>query len=103
MVLVTTEYISGKEFDMIGIVKGNSIQNKNVVKDFFQDVKGMVGGELKDYVNMLNKSREISTDRMILEAEKLGADAIVGIRYASTSIWEGVAETVVYGTAVKLK
>ncbi len=84
-------------------VEGNSIQNKNAVKDFFQSVKNAVGGELKEYVDMLNKSREISKNRMIAQATEMGADAIIGVGYSSTAIWEGVAETVVYGTAVKFK
>lgn len=103
MILVTTEYLQGKEFEMLGLVEGNSIQNKNAVKDFFQDIKSMAGGELKEYVDMLNKSRKISKERMIEQAKKMGADAIVGVAYSSTPVWEGVSETVVYGTAVKLK
>lgn len=103
MLLVTTEYISGKEFEMLGLVKGSTIQSKNVGRDITQSFKTLVGGELKAYTEMMNDARNLATDRMVEEAKKLGADAIVAMRYASASVMAGAAEVMAYGTAVKFK
>lgn len=101
MILVNTDYISGKEFEMLTIVKGSTIQTKNIGKDISQSFKTLVGGELKAYNEMMNDARALATKRMVEEAEALGADAIVNIRYASSSVMQGAAEVIVYGTAVK--
>lgn len=103
MLLVTTEYISGKEFEMLGLVRGSTIQSKNVGRDITQSFKTLVGGELKAYTEMMNDARNLATDRMVEEAKKLGADAIVAMRYASASVMAGAAEVMAYGTAVKFK
>ena len=103
MILVNTDYISGKEFEMLGIVKGSTIQTKNLGKDIAQSFKTFVGGELKAYNEMMNDARALATKRMVVEAEELGADAVVNIRYASSAIMQGAAEVIVYGTAVKFK
>ena len=101
MILVNTDYISGKEFEMLGLVKGSTIQSKHVGKDIAQSFKTLVGGELKAYNEMMNEARALATKRMIEEAEELKADAIVNVRYASSAIMQGAAEVIVYGTAVK--
>lgn len=101
MVLVNTDYISGKEFEMLGLVKGSTIQSKHFGKDISQSFKTLVGGELKAYTDMMNEARDLATRRMVEEAQKLGADAIVNIRYASSAIMQGAAEVIAYGTAVK--
>ena len=101
MILVNTDYISGKEFEMLGLVQGSTIQTKDIGRDIGQMIKTIVGGELKSYNDMIKKAREIATDRMVEEAEKLGADAVVGIRYASAAVMQGAAEVLAYGTAVK--
>ena len=101
MILVNTDYISGKEFKMLGLVKGSTIQSKHVGKDIAQSFKTLVGGELKSYNEMMNEARALATKRMVEEAEELKADAIVNIRYASSAIMQGAAEVIVYGTAVK--
>lgn len=101
MVLVNTDYITGKEFQMLGLVKGSTIQSKNIGRDISQGFKTIVGGELKAYTQMMNEARDLATKRMVEEAEKLGADAIVNIRYASSAIMQGAAEVIAYGTAVK--
>ena len=101
MFLVNTDYISGKELEMLGLVKGSTIQSKNIGRDISQGFKTIVGGELKAYTEMMNDARELATQRMAQEAEKLGADAIVNIRYASSAIMQGAAEVIAYGTAVK--
>lgn len=101
MILVNTDYISGKNLEMLGLVKGSTIQSKNIGRDITQGFKTLVGGELKAYTEMMNEARELATRRMIEEAEKFGADAIVNIRYASSAIMQGAAEVIAYGTAVK--
>lgn len=103
MILVNTDYISGKEFEMLGLVKGSTIQTKNIGKDITQGFKTLVGGELKAYNEMMNDARALATKRMVEEAEAMGADAVVNIRYASASIMAGAAEVISYGTAVKFK
>lgn len=101
MVLVNTDYITGKTFEMLGLVKGSTIQSKNIGKDITQSFKTLVGGELKAYTQMMDEARALATKRMVDEATGLGADAIVNIRYASSAVMQGAAEIVAYGTAVK--
>ena len=101
MILVNTDYISGKEFRMLGLVKGSTIQSKNIGRDITQVFKTLVGGELKAYNEMMNDARALATKRMVEEAESTGADAVVNIRYASAAIMSGAAEVMAYGTAVK--
>ena len=101
MILVNTDYISGKELEMLGLVRGTTIQSKHVGKDIAESFKTLVGGELRAYTEMMNEARAIATKRMVAEAEQLGADAVVNIRYASSSIMDGAAEVIAYGTAVK--
>ena len=101
MILVNTDYISGKNLEMLGLVKGSTIQSKNMGKDILQGFKNLVGGELVAYTEMMNEASAIATKRMVEEAEKLGADAIVNVRYASSAVVQGAAEVMAYGTAVK--
>jgi uncharacterized protein YbjQ (UPF0145 family) len=101
MILVNTDYISGKELETLGLVKGSTIQSKNLGKDITQAFKSLIGGELKAYNEMMNEARALATKRMVDEAEKLGADGIVNIRYASSSIMQSAAEVIAYGTAVR--
>ena len=101
MILVNTDYISGKELETLSLVKGSTIQSKNIGKDIAQSFKSLVGGELKAYNEMMNEARALATKRMVAEAEELGADAVVNIRYASSAVMQGAAEVIVYGTAVK--
>jgi len=86
---------------MIILVKGSTIQSKNVARDFTQGLKTLVGGELTAYNNMMNEARALATKRMVEEANTLGADAVVNIRYASSAIMQGAAEVIAYGTAVR--
>jgi len=101
MILVNTDYITGKELEMLALVKGSTIQSKHIGKDITQSFKTIVGGELKAYNEMMDEARALATKRMVAEAEGLGADAIVNIRYASSAVMQGAAEVIVYGTAVK--
>lgn len=101
MLLLTLNYVPGKEIEALGIVKGTIVQTKNLGKDFMSGMKSLVGGELVSYTEMLNEARQIATKRMVDEAEVLGADAVINVRYGSASLMQGAAEVVVYGTAVK--
>ena len=101
MLLVTTDYITGKEITMLGMVKGSTIQSKHIGSDIAQSFKTLVGGELKSYNDMMNTARALATKRMCEEAEALGADAIVCVRYASSAVMQNAAEVMAYGTAVK--
>ncbi len=101
MILVNTETIAGKNLEMLGLVKGNTIQSVNVGKDIGSAFKTLVGGELKGYTEMMNKARALATKRMVEEAEALGADAVVNVRYASASVMSTAAEIIAYGTAVR--
>ena len=101
MILVNTDYIAGKNLGMLGLVKGSTIQSKHVGKDIMQGFKTIIGGELKAYTEMMNEAREIATHRMIQEAQSMGADAVVNVRYSTSAIVQGAAEVIAYGTAVR--
>ena len=101
MILVNTDYITGKNLEMLGLAKGSTIQSVNVGRDITQSLKTLVGGELKTYNEMMNNARAIATKRMVEDAESLGADAVVNVRYASSAVMQSAAEVIAYGTAVK--
>ena len=103
MLIVTTETIPGKQFEVLGIVKGSTIQTVNALRDLGAGLKNIFGGELKKYNEMMDSAREIATRRMEDEAGRLGADAIVCVRYASSSVMQSAAEVMAYGTAVKFR
>ncbi len=102
MLLITTETIPGKQFELLGLVKGSTIQSKHIGKDIGAGFKTIIGGELKAYTKMMDEARAIATDRMVQEAQAMNADAIVNIRYATSAIMQGAAEVMAYGTAVKI-
>lgn len=101
MKLYSIENIQGKQYEVIDLVSGSTIQSKNFISDFGQSLKSIIGGELKSYTDMMNKARQEATERMIKKAEALGADAIIGVRFATSAIMNQAAEILVYGTAVK--
>ena len=101
MMLTTIDVVPGKQYEVLGLVKGNMIQTKNFGKDIGAGLKSLVGGELKAYSDMMNEARATATKRMVAVAEALGADAIVCVRYTSASVMAGAAEILVFGTAVK--
>ncbi|MCF2682570.1 YbjQ family protein [Faecalicatena contorta] len=103
MKLLNIDYIPGKEIEDLGMVKGTVVMSKNIGKDFMAGMKTLVGGELVGYTEMLNEARQIAIKRMVDEAEALNADAVLNIRYGSSSLMQGAAEVVAYGTAVKIK
>ena len=102
MKLVSIDTIPGAQIEAIGIVKGTIVQTKNIGRDFMAGMKTLVGGEIVGYTEMLNEARQIATKRMVDDAEALGADAIVGVRYGSSQVMQGAAEVIAYGTAVKI-
>ncbi|MBQ7702015.1 MAG: YbjQ family protein [Candidatus Methanomethylophilaceae archaeon] len=99
--VTTTERIPGKEYEILGLVKGNMIQSKNIGKDIGQGLKSIVGGELKWYTQMMSEARDKATQRMVEEAQAMGADAVVSVRYTTSSVMQGAAEILAFGTAVK--
>ncbi|MBQ4186482.1 MAG: YbjQ family protein [Firmicutes bacterium] len=101
MKLVSIDNIPGRKYEALAIVKGTVVQTKNIGRDFMASMKTLVGGEIVGYTEMLNEARQIATKRMVDEAEALGADAIVGVRYGSSQVMQGAAEVIAYGTAVK--
>ena len=101
MLLVNIDHIPGKNLEVLGLVKGTVVQSKHFGKDFMAGMKTLVGGEIVSYTEMLNEARQIATKRMVDEAEALGADAVVNIRYGSSTVMQGAAEVIAYGTAVK--
>ena len=104
MIISTTDFIPGKEIrEIIGIVRGNTIQAKSIGKDIKAGFRHMAGGEIKEYTDMLTEAREISLKRMEEKAEELDADAIINLRFTTSAIMGGAAEILAYGTAVKLK
>jgi len=101
MIITTTENIPGKEYEILGLVNGNNIQSKNIFRDFTQGIKNITGGELHAYTEMMMESRNTAEERMIEQAKKLNADAIVMVRFNTSSIVENSSEVHCYGTAVK--
>ena len=103
MLLLNIEYVPGREIQALGLVKGTVVQSKHLGKDLMAGLKTLVGGEITGYTEMLIEARQIATDRMVREAESLGADAVINIRYGSASVMQGAAEVIAYGTAVRLQ
>ncbi len=103
MKIVTVETLQGVNYEELGVVNGSTIQSKNFVSDFGQGLKSIVGGELKSYTGMMEKARTQATQRMVDQAVKMGADAIIGVRYTTSAIMAQAAEVLVYGTAIKYK
>ena len=101
MILVNTDFITGREFQTLGLVQGNTIQARNIGRDITQGLRQIVGGELKAYTEMMYTARDVATNRMVEQAAAMGADAVVNVRYASSAIMDGAAEVLAYGTAVK--
>jgi uncharacterized protein YbjQ (UPF0145 family) len=101
MIIATLTEIPGREHKVLGLVKGSVVQSKHIGRDIMAGLKTIVGGEIKGYTEMLSEARKVATDRMIEEANKLGADAVLGMRFECASIMQNAAELLAYGTAVK--
>jgi len=103
MKIVTVDTLQGCNYEELGVVSGSTIQSKNFVSDFGQSLKSIIGGELHSYTEMMEKARNQATQRMVDQAVRMGADAIIGVRYTTNSIMAQAAEVLVFGTAVKYK
>ena len=103
MDLATSDYITGKELEYLGLVRGNIVLTKHIGQDFMAGLKSIVGGEIQQFTELLQDARNSATDRMVQEAEKLGADAVIMIRYTTSQIMDPAAEVLAYGTAVRYK
>ena len=101
MKLATIENWPGKNYEILGLVQGTVVQSKNLGKDFMAGMKTLVGGEIVGYTEMIVEARAIATKRMVDEAEALDADAVIGVRYGSSSVMQSAAEVVAYGTAIR--
>lgn len=102
--LITVNEMAGKEVsEVLGYVKGSTVQTKNAGKDFFAKLKSLVGGEIKSYTKMMDEARQIATERLLKDADILGADAVIGFRLQTSAVMGGAAEIIAYGTAVKFK
>lgn len=104
MIITTTENIPGKEIvEILGLSRGSTVRARNVGRDIFAALKNLIGGEINEYTKLQADSREQALQRMIKDAESLGADAVINVRITTSMIMQGVAEILAYGTAVKLK
>lgn len=101
MMITTTEHVAGRNCQVLGLVQGSTIQCKNIGRDITQGLRQFVGGELPAYTEMMDRARSIATERMVYQAQQMGADAIIAMRYSTSAIMQGAAEVVAYGTAVK--
>lgn len=104
MIIVNTDTIAGKEItEMLGLARGSTIQAKHIGKDIMSGLRHIVGGELVEYSQMLQESREKAINRMVADAEEMGADAVINVRFMTSMVMSGAAEILAYGTAVRLR
>tara|TARA_Y100000814_G_scaffold256336_1_gene205028 strand:- start:266 stop:580 length:315 start_codon:yes stop_codon:yes gene_type:complete len=104
MILTTTDFVPNKEInEILGIARGSTVRARNIGKDIFAGLKNIIGGEIEEYTKLQAQSREQALQRMIEDGEKINADAIINVRFSTSMVMQGAAETIAYGTAVKLK
>lgn len=104
MITVTTDFVPGREISVaLGIVRGSTVRARNVGRDIMAGLKNIVGGEVSEYTRLMADSREEAIERMLKDAQKLGADAVINVRFMTSNVMTGAAEMLAYGTAVKLK
>ena len=103
MQLYTIDYIPGAEIEALGVVTGTTVQAAHLGHDFLAGLKNIVGGEIEDYTEMLTRARDVALQRMVRQAESLGADAVVNLRFGSASVMQSAAEVIAYGTAVRIR
>ena len=102
MLISNTEFITGKEFsETLGLVRGSTVRSRNFGRDFFAGIKNIIGGEISEYTKLLADSREQAMERMIDDAQRLNADAIINVRFTTSAVMQGSSEILAYGTAVK--
>ena len=102
MLVTTTDIIPGTQVQILGLVRGNIVTSKNVGRDIMASARNLVGGEVKSYTDMSNEARDVATNRMVSEAQAMGADAIMAMRFGTSVISPGMIEMLAYGTAVKI-
>jgi len=104
MLITSTDFIPGKEIiEVIDVARGSTVRARHIGRDIFAGLKNIVGGEIDEYTRLMADSREAAIDRMIADAERMGADAIINVRFTTSMIMQGTAEILAYGTAVKVK
>ena len=104
MILTTTDFVPNKKIsEILGIARGSTVRARNIGKDIFAGLKNIIGGEIEEYTKLQAQSREQALQRMIEDGEKNNADAIINVRFSTSMVMQGAAETIAYGTAVKLK
>jgi uncharacterized protein YbjQ (UPF0145 family) len=104
VIIVTTDYISGKEIlETLGMARGSTVRARNIGRDIVAGLKNIVGGEVSEYTRLMADAREEALERMIKDAQNLGADAVITVRFMTSSVMAGASEILAYGTAVKLK
>ncbi|MBN1185928.1 MAG: YbjQ family protein [Bacteroidales bacterium] len=104
MILSNTETIPGKEItEILGLARGSTVRARNIGRDIFAGLKNLVGGEISEYTKLMADSREQALQRMIEDAQKLGADAVLNIRFTTSAVMQGASEILAYGTAVRIK
>ncbi len=104
MIITTTDFVPGKEIvEILGVARGSTVRARNIGRDIFASLKNIVGGEIEEYTKLQSESREQAMQRMEQDALKMGADAVINVRLATSMVVQGAAELLAYGTAVKLK
>ncbi len=104
MLITTTDYIPGQEIaEVLDIVRGSTVRARNLGRDIFAGLKNLVGGEIREYTRLMADAREQAIDRMIADAEEIGADAVINVRFTTADVMQGASEILAYGTAVRLK
>ena len=104
MIVVTTETVEGKQIvKTLGLARGNTIRARHIGHDVMAGLRNIVGGEITDYTKMLAEAREQSIQRMVQDAERMGANAVIGVRFVTSMVMSGASELLAYGTAVELK
>ncbi|MEL3901227.1 MAG: YbjQ family protein [Treponema phagedenis] len=101
MIIVNTDFISGKKLETLSLVLGSTVQSKNMFKDIGAGLKNLIGGELGSYTKMMDEARGIAVEKMAEKARELGADAVVNVRFSTSAVMDGAAEVTAYGTAVR--
>ena len=103
MIITSTDSVPGKKIkEILGVVKGNTVRSRHIGRDIMAGFKNIIGGEIKSYTDMITKARDEAYNRMVNEAQKLGADAVVNVRFMTSAVMQGASEMLAYGTAVKL-
>lgn len=104
MIITTTDSIPGKEIiEVLDIARGSTVRARNIGRDIFAGLKNIVGGEISEYTQLMAQAREHAIDRMIADAEELGADAVINVRFTTSAVMQGMSEILAYGTAVRLR